>query len=320
MKRSLDVQVGHCKMNLRPTKRRVQQVMDSKLELVPNEIWLMIFEWLIPQKSDIFWGRRNIENLYNCRLVCKKWAKIAEDEKLWWSIISNFGYCGESMWKDLTFHKDSCPWGPRQIYLKPPSFFAQITLRNFKKEDATLELLAKWFRCKRWNLLFQVLSPILTLSHIYFHDKSWRGNGGQYFENFEELYMDNNLFKYGPDIHHTNRYKWKFEEFWGNNICGVSRFYGDCFFVKESNPQGREPSHIVFHCDERGNFLEVRQWLSGSGLNCFSSCEVHPKHIWFGVLCMKELWKGHDMFSHSYDVNIIKVWRQCMTIEPTYNK
>lgn len=189
-------------------------------------------------------------------------------------------------------------------------------MRKFTKEDATLKLLSKWFRTKNWRLLFQSLSPILTLSTIYFDNGNPNNFFNDYYLNFERDMEKQVLFKYGPNIHDTQYYIHKMKQFWSFNRCGVNQYYGNCFYI-ESNYKHSvdEPHHLVFHDDERGQFLEIKRWMKGSGLNCYSSDKVDSKHIWFGILCMQELWKGHEIFNHYQD--LIDEWRKCMNISVT---
>ena len=102
-----------------------------------------------------------------------------------------------------------------------------------------------------------------------------------------------------------------------NYALKVKRYFGDCFWIGKKDDNAREPSHLVFHNDERGPYLEIRRWMHGSGLYCYSSDVVHPKHIWFGILCMQEMWKGYEWFKHRKDV--VEIWRKCMTITPNPN-
>jgi F-box-like len=311
MKPIKSIQVPNSNINLRPTKRRTQEKVEFTLNRVPKDIWLMIFNYLVPKRND-FRRQESINSLYNCRFVCKKWADIASNDRLWNQII----YLAENcigLWEDLTHYKRIYDYESRK-FIKPCSFFAQITMRNFKKEDATMTLLSKWFRTKRWRLLFQTLSPILTLSTTNFDNNNPNSHWNEFFINFEKN-MHSQLFRYGPDIHNIEHYVYKMKKFWSNNEYGVKRYYGDCFSIQDTSVRDRrEPYHLVFHNDERGPYLEIRRWMEGSGLNCYSSDRVDPKHIWFGILCMQELWKGYNILNNYPRVQ--EEWRKCMTIQP----
>jgi len=311
MKRIKSIQVKNSTTNLRPTKRRIQEKVEFSFNRVPKDIWLKIFSYLVPKRN--FRRQEAINCLYSCKLVCKKWTSIASSDKLWNPVI----YCENctGLWEDLTFicSDRNNIYNPG-TYVKPYSYLAQITMRGFKKEDATLKLLSKWFKTKRWRLLFQTLSPILTLSSIYFDNCNPNNYWNDCYINFEEN-MDSQLFRYGPDIHNIEHYIHEMKKFWSNNECGVKQYYGDCFYIQDTSSNDiREPSHLVFHNDERGPYLEIRRWMQGSGLNCYSSDRVDSKHIWFGILCMQELWKGNKILNNYPEGQ--NEWGKCMRIMP----
>lgn len=300
-----NVEIYHA-MKLCPLKKRQEKQMSSILFQVSDEIWLMIFSWLVPSNSNKIVP---YYNLFNCCLVCKLWAQIASDKTLWFSLIHNNGNSG--LWNDLTCNSNQSLWGPRQTMISPPSLYAQVTLRGFTEKDATVELLAKWFRKKRWRLLFQTLSPLLTLNNFDFDDdgqKRWNNSC------FRDV-MKSRMMKYGDvATHNDSVYEFRFNHYWGDNECGILQFFGDCFWVGKKENRGREPSHIVFHADrKRGPYLEIRTWMQG-GLNCYSSTEIKPIHIWFGILCMQQLWKGHNLAS--YRERVAPIWRKAMNMEP----
>ena len=300
-----------CAMNLRPLKRRKDELKRRKDEQmvnvfkrVPTDTWIEIFKCLCPTKHDFlhFYHYKidksvsydMIDDIYNCRLVCKKWSVILTNTTLWKSVISKYNrqHLTKDLWKDLNESPS-------------PSFFAQITMRGFKKEYATLDLLAKWFRKRRWKLLFQTLSPILTFSSMYLCKTD-----------IEEYILNNVMTYHDISIHDEHVYEFRYNHYWGDNGCAVRRYNGDCFEVRKNKILNAEPSHIVFHCDERGNYLEMRTWMGGLDEGCdrFASFEIKPIYIWYGILCMQALWEGYYWFENRE--RVLKKWRKVMSIGP----
>ena len=249
---------------LRPTKRRLIQSTQSTFKSVPKDVWIYIFSFL-----------SKVDDLKACRLVCKLWEKVCVEPQVWDKYLT-FDMKYNGMFDDLN-DDNKYFWNFKK--LKPSEHYAQVTLANFQKSNATLKLLEKWFRKKRWKLLFQTLAPLVN---------NW-GRISTDPTNIERY--EPKLFRRPSDEHFVEQ---ELQYLWGCCKCTVSRVYGDMFIVSLREDAARnvqEPSHIILHCDTRGTYLEARTFF---GRSRYGSKELSDIHIYYGVRCMQNLWKAVD--------------------------
>jgi len=245
---------------------------------VPKDIWIVIFKWLLPREEFTGYNHslynRAADDLYNCRLVCKRWAEvILVTYALWHPFVKNLSHV-EGLWMLLSEGKWSL-------------YYAQITMGGFTEKDATLAWLARCYRKKRWDLMFQILSPILVAPIYHVRRKSTPF----LFDSSVTLGMET--------------VKWRCQEYWARNHYAHHNFYGEFFAVIGRDRRTEsDPSHIVFCCDSLcGPRLTLRTWWSGFNLNCHSDREISEDFIWYGVRCMWELWRCYHQFNYCKDVH-----------------
>jgi len=221
---------------------------------VPKDIWVEIFKKL----------PKNAEVLFTCRLVCKSWATaIAVSTPLWLPLLKKLVF-GESLW-------EIAPGG-----CTLSTCYAQLTMRGFRQENATLEWLARCFELKRWDLLFQTLAPLMLLNVETIRD--------------DDKYLNRMLIR--PDCRvGMNNVKWQFKHYWGNNRYRVDYDYGNFFAVVEKHPLFFTPCRIIFRYDNiKGHSLRttVSSWRE--------EILIPERFIWFGVQCMWKLWECYKRY------------------------
>jgi hypothetical protein len=132
---------GGIVINNRPLKQ-----LHLVVKQIPRNVWVLIFQHII------VYDKYHLDFVYNCRFICKSFAKMLESPKLWQPLINQH---------DLGFFPDL----RHDKSLLPLTYLAQITFRNYHEDKLTHVLLKKWFFKKRFKLLFQTLSPITYIIH-----------------------------------------------------------------------------------------------------------------------------------------------------------
>lgn len=292
---------------LRKTERREQDKLSHVRKKVPKDIWIKIFGFLTCRESTVSTpsdADRVVDALVNCQLTCKWWYQIAKSHVLWFPLIDNVPYEVRQCHSHLTVLRRSEVVEYNGIILDsrttlaPHTYYAQVTFRGISKKKVTVTILDKWFRKKQYTLLFQALSPLMSM-YI----------GVQVYDSIPKLW--------DPNQHLVKNF---FQHIWGNRETKVTWEHGNMFIIKWNDEYlrfNREPKHLVFHADhfkdhtwyygtdtdninhqrcggdktsDPGIFLEQRQLLRlSSGVSDYSSTRISSEFIWYGIQCMLEL-------------------------------
>jgi hypothetical protein len=286
-------------------RKRKQQTTEltKTFSNMPNEIWLKIFQQLVPKKDDSC-AQERIDDLYNCRLVCKSWAQNVSDKCIWEDVIYNFGHL-EHFFSDLCYDQNNI-YRRGQVLVSPPTYFAQITFRGIQLENVTTMLLQTCFRKQRWKLLFHTMQPILQhlKSGIYYSDS------GDYSK---EEYLREKAQSHFSRCNSSEEILSKTcTEYYG---YGAMTLLGDMFFVRRTGDMSRNRKTLIYHYDRiRGDHLELRGFIKGGGLDqYFHDAYAENKHVRFGLQIAMELLNTYSDVESEKELSA--TWRKkCVNI------